>query len=165
LASVGTGGTITGVGKCLKRKDPDIHLYAVEPSEAPMLTKRTWGSHKIEGIGDGFVPRNLDLSLLSGVVTTTSEEAIEAAKKLALEEGVFCGLSSGCNLAAAIKIARKHPEYGSIVTIVNDSGQRYFSTELCEEKRDLEIPIREHPMDEYTAAELDRYQAEWEKIE
>jgi len=165
LASTGTGGTLTGVGEFLKKKNPNICIYAVEPSEAPLLSKRTWGSHRIEGIGDGFVPRNLDLSLIGGVITTTSEEAIEMAKRLALEEGIFCGISSGCNVAAAIKFSKKHPEFKSIVTMINDSGQRYFSTELCGEKKELEIPIREHPLDEYTLRELDKYQAKWDIIE
>lgn len=164
LASVGTGGTLTGVGRFLKEKDPNIKLYAVEPSEAPLLTKRKWGSHKIEGIGDGFVPRNLDLSLLTGVITTTSEEAIEIAKKTALEEGIFCGISSGCNIAAAMKVAKKHPEFSLIVTMINDSGQRYFSTELCGEEKKLDVPIRDHSLDEYTAIELEKNQAEWEMI-
>jgi len=164
LASQGTGGTLTGVGKFLREKKPDITLYAVEPFEAPLLSKRRWGSHRIEGIGDGFVPRNLDLSLLTGVITTTSEEAIEMARQLALEEGIFCGISSGCNVAAAIKLAKRHPELKTIVTMINDSGQRYFSTELCEEEKRLEIPIREHPMGEYTTKELDKYQSRWEII-
>ncbi|MEM2101890.1 MAG: cysteine synthase A [Candidatus Bathyarchaeia archaeon] len=165
LASVGTGGTLTGVGKFLKEKNPKVRLYAVEPTEAPMLSKRTWGSHRIEGIGDGFVPRNLDLSLLSGIITTTSDEAIETARRLALEEGIFCGISSGCNVAAALKVAKEHPEIRSIVTMINDSGQRYFSTELCMEKKELEIPVREHPLDEYTITELNKYQSHWEIIE
>lgn len=164
LASVGTGGTLTGIGRFLKEKDPNIKLYAVEPSEAPLLTKRRWGSHKIEGIGDGFVPKNLDLGLLTGVITTTSDEAIEIAKKVALEEGIFCGISSGCNMAAALKVAKKHPEFSLIVTMINDSGQRYFSTELCGEEKRLEIPIREHFLDEYTTTELDKNQAEWEIV-
>jgi cysteine synthase A len=165
LAAIGTGGTLTGVSRFLKTKNPSMHVYAVEPSEAPTLSKRRWGFHKIEGIGDGFAPRNLDLSLLTGVVTTTSKEAIEMAKKLALEEGIFCGISSGCNVAAAIKVAKKHPQIRNIVTVINDSGQRYFSTELCGEERKLEIPIREHPLDKYTERVLDRYQAKWEIIE
>ena len=165
LASTGTGGTLTGMGKFLKKKNPNIRFYAVEPAEAPMLSKRNWGSHKIEGIGDGFVPRNLDLSLLTGIITTTSEEAVEMAKRMALEEGIFCGISSGCNIAAAIKVAKRRPELKSIVTMINDSGQRYFSTELCGEKKELEIPIREHSLDEYTVKELDKYQAKWEIIE
>lgn len=164
LASTGTGGALTGVGRFLKTKKPSTRLYAVEPSEAPLLSRRTWGSHRIEGIGDGFVPKNLDLSILSGVITTTSEEAIEMARRLALEEGIFCGISSGCNVAAAVKIAESHPEIETVVTMINDSGQRYFSTELCGEKKDLEIPMREHPLDKYTMQELDKYQAKWEIV-
>ncbi|MHA1834285.1 MAG: cysteine synthase A [Candidatus Baldrarchaeia archaeon] len=165
LAAVGTGGTLTGVGKFLRKKNPKVRIYAVEPAEAPMLSKRTWGSHKIEGIGDGFVPKNLDLSLLTGIITTTSDEAIAMARRLALEEGIFCGISSGCNVMAALKVARKHPEIRSIVTMINDSGQRYFSTELCMEKKELAIPVREHPLDEYTITELNKYQHNWEIIE
>jgi cysteine synthase A len=165
IASQGTGGTLTGVGRFLKGKSPNTALYAVEPSEAPMLSKREWGSHKVEGIGDGFVPFNLDLSLLEGIVTTTSEEAITMAKRLTLEEGIFCGISSGCNVAAAVKIARRHPEFETIVTMINDTGQRYLSTELCGEIKAVDIPEREHPLDEHTIRELDKYQASWEIIE
>jgi cysteine synthase A len=165
LASVGTGGTLTGIGKFLRKKNTKVRLYAVEPAEAPMLSKRTWGSHRIEGIGDGFVPKNLDLSLLTGIITITSDEAIAMARRLALEEGIFCGISSGCNVMAALKVARKHPEIKSIVTMINDSGQRYFSTELCMEKKDLVVPVREHPLDEYTITELNKYQHSWEIIE
>jgi len=165
LASVGTGGTLTGIGKFLRKKNPKVRLYAVEPAEAPMLSKRTWGSHRIEGIGDGFVPKNLDLSLLTGIITITSDEAIAMARRLALEEGIFCGISSGCNVMAALKVARKHPEIKSIVTMINDSGQRYFSTELCMEKKELTVPVREHPLDEYTITELNKYQHSWEIIE
>lgn len=165
VASQGTGGTLTGVGRFLKEKNPKIVLYAVEPAEAPTLSKREWGSHKIEGIGDGFVPLNLDLSQLKGIVTTPSEEAINMARRLALEEGIFCGISSGCNVAAAVKIAKRHPEMKTIVTMVNDTGQRYLSTELCGEIKEVEIPEREHPLDEHTIRELDKYQATWEIIE
>jgi len=164
VASQGTGGTITGVGRYLRERKPDVKLYAVEPAEAPLLSKRTWGSHRIEGIGDGFVPRNLDLSLLDGVITTTSDEAIAMAQRLAREEGLFCGISSGCNVAACLKLARVHPELKTIVTMINDTGQRYFSTELCGEKKHLEVPEREHPMDPHTLAELDKYQPRWEII-
>jgi cysteine synthase A len=165
LASQGTGGTLTGVGRFLRERNPNIALYAVEPTEAPMLSKRKWGSHKVEGIGDGFVPFNLDLSLLKGIVTTTSEEAINMAKRLALEEGIFCGISSGCNMAAVVKIARRHPEFKTIVTMINDTGQRYLSTELCGETKAVDIPERKHPLDEYTINELNKYQASWEIIE
>jgi len=165
VASQGTGGTLTGIGRFLRERNQSIVLYAVEPSEAPLLSKRQWGSHKIEGIGDGFVPSNLDLSLLKGIVTTTSEEAINMTKRLALEEGIFCGVSSGCNVAAVVKVARRHPEFKTIVTMINDTGQRYLSTELCGEKKEVDIPEREHPLDERTIRELDKYQASWKIIE
>lgn len=165
VASQGTGGTLTGVGRFLKERSPKTALYAVEPAEAPILSKRRWGSHKIEGIGDGFVPRNLDFSLLKGVVTVTSNESIEMARRLSLEEELFCGISSGCNVAAAIRVAKRHPEFKTIVTMINDTGQRYFSTELCGETKEVEIPEREHPLDIYTVRKLDKHQAGWEIIE
>jgi len=165
LASQGTGGTLTGVGRFLKEKNRDVALYAVEPAEAPILSHRRWGTHRIEGIGDGFVPRNLDLSQIKGIVTTSSDESIEMAKRLSREEGIFCGVSSGCNVIAAIKAAKKHPEFRTIVTMVNDTGQRYFSTELCGEKKHVEIPEREHHLDEYTIEQLNKYQSGWEIIE
>lgn len=161
LAAQGTGGTLTGVGRYLKKMKQSVKLFAVEPTEAPMLSKRVWGSHKIEGIGDGFVPYNLDLSILDGIVTTTSDEAIQFARRLALEEGLFCGISSGCNVAAALKVAKKYPAAKTIVTMINDTGQRYFSTELCGEFKKIEIPEREHPMEDYTKKELDKYQDKW----
>ncbi len=165
LATQGTGGTLTGVGRYLRERNSQVRLYAVEPSEAPMLSRRLWGSHKIEGIGDGFVPFNLDLSILDGIITTTSQEAIEMGRRLALEEGIFCGISSGSNVVAAIKLARAHPQLRTIVTMINDTGQRYFSTELCGETKEVDIPEREHPMDQYTIEQLDRYQSGWEIIE
>jgi cysteine synthase A len=164
IASQGTGGTLTGVGKYLRERNPDIKLYALEPLEAPMLAERTWGSHRIEGIGDGFIPKNLDVSILDGIILTTSDEAIEMAKRLSTEEGIFCGISSGCNVAGAVKLAKAHPELEVIVTMINDTGQRYFSTPLCGVEKDLEIPEREHPMDQYTIDELDRHQSSWEII-
>jgi len=165
VASQGTGGTLTGVGRFLREKNPKVLLYAVEPAEAPMLSKRKWGTHKIEGIGDGFVPRNLYLAQLNGIVTTTSEEALRMARRLSPTEGIFCGISSGCNVVAALKIARRHPKLDTIVTMINDTGQRYFSTELCGEPKSVEIPDREHPLDEYSVLELDKYQASWDIID
>ncbi len=162
IASQGTGGTITGVGTFLREKNPDIKLYALEPKEAPMLSERKWGSHRIEGIGDGFIPENLDVSMLDGVILTTSEEAITMSRRLAKEEGIFCGISSGCNVAGAVKLSRKHPELKVIVTMINDTGQRYFSTEVCDEKKHVDIPEREHTLDRYTVEELDKYQSQWE---
>ena len=165
VASQGTGGTLSGVGKFLRKKNRKVLLYAVEPGEAPILAKRRWGTHKIEGIGDGFVPRNLHLKLMNGVVATSSEEALKMARRLSTTEGIFCGISSGCNVAAAVKIARKHPKLRAIVTMINDTGQRYFSTELCGEAKSVEIPEREHPLDDYSLSELDKYQSSWEIIE
>jgi len=165
VATQGTGGTLTGVGQFLREQNPEVKLYAIEPAEAPMLSQREWGSHKIEGIGDGFVPFNLDLSLLDGIITTTSDEAIRMGRRLALEEGIFCGISSGSNVAAAVKLARRHPQLGRIVTMINDTGQRYFSTELCGEQKEVEIPERDHPMDQYTIDQLNQYQSSWEIIE
>jgi cysteine synthase A len=165
VASQGTGGTLTGVARYLRERNPAIKIYAVEPAECPLLSKRRWGMHKIEGIGDGFIPPVLDVSLLTGVVLTTSDESIAMAKRLAREEGIFCGISSGCNVAAAIKVAQRHPELRRIVTMINDNGLRYFSTELCDEPVHLESPEREHPLDERTRRDLDRYQPYWEIIE
>ena len=165
VATQGTGGTITGVGKYIRERNPEVLLYAGEPAEAPMLARRLWGSHRIEGIGDGFVPQNLDVSLLNGIFLSTSEEAIEMGKRLSLEEGLFCGISSGANVVGAIKLAKRHPELEVIVTMLNDTGQRYFSTPLCGVEKHIEIPEREHPFDDYTIAELDKYQAGWEIVE
>jgi len=164
VASQGTGGWVSGVGKFLREDNPDVKLYAVEPEECPLLSQRGWGPHGIEGIGDGFVPKALDLSQLSGIVTTTTEESVEMAQRLAREEGIFCGISSGCNVAAAVKLARRHPELNNIVTNINDTGQRYFTTALCGEEKHVEIPEREHQVDPYSAAQLDRYSSEWEII-
>lgn len=164
VATQGTGGTITGVGRYLKRRRKKIKIYAGEPSEAPLLSERRWGSHRIEGIGDGFVPRNLDLSILDGVITVSSEEAVEMTKRLIREEGIFCGISSGANVAMAIKLAQKHPELKNIATMINDNAYRYYSTAVFGVEKELEIPEREHPMDEYTREQLDKYQPRWEII-
>ncbi len=165
IATQGTGGTITGVGRYLRERLPAVKLFAVEPAECPLLSRRVWGPHGIEGIGDGFVPLNLDASLLDGIATTTTDEAVAMAQRMATEEGLFCGISSGSNVAAAIKVAKKHPEIKRIVTMVNDSGQRYFSTPLCGKEKHFEVPEREHPMDKRTIAMLDKYQSNWEIIE
>jgi cysteine synthase A len=162
--SQGSGGLLTGVGRYLRQRDPQVKLYAVEPAECALLSRRAWGPHGIEGIGDGFVPENLDVSLLTGVITTTTAESVDTARGLARQEGIFGGISSGCNVAAALKLARRHPELASIVTIVNDTGQRYFTTSLCGEAKHVDVPERGHPLDARTVAQLDRYQAGWELI-
>jgi len=164
VAAQGSGGTLSGVGRYLREQDDRIRLYAVEPDECALLARRSWGPHGIEGIGDGFIPENLDVSLLSGVITITTEEAIATARRLAAEEGMFCGISTGSNVAAALKLARRHPGLAPIVTMANDTGQRYFTTALCGEAKRVDVPEREHPMDERTRRELDRYQATWEVL-
>ena len=98
------------------------------------------------------------------MITTTTEESVDIARRLAREEGLFCGISSGCNVAAALKLARRHPELPSVVTILNDTGQRYFTTPLCGEAKHVDIPEREHPLDPYTVEQLDRYQKTWEVL-
>src|SRR2546421_177051 len=105
---------------------------------------------------------NLDVSMLTGVITTTTEEALVTARRLAAEEGIFCGISTGCNVAAALKLAARHPDLTSIVTMANDTGQRYFTTPLCGEAKYVDVPERAHPMDDKTRRELDRWQSKWE---
>ncbi len=161
VASQGTGGTLTGTALYLKEQNPRIKVFAVEPAECPILSEGRWGSHRIEGIGDGFVPDNLDIEILDGVVTTTSDESIAMAKRLAREEGIFCGISSGCNVAAAIKVARELPDASLIVTMVNDHGFRYFSTELAGEVKHLEVPEREHPLPETQVQRLENLRKRW----
>ena len=165
VASQGTGGVLTGIGRFLREKNPKVKLYAVEPAEAPILSHSKWGTHKIEGIGDGFVPKNLDLSQLTGVVTTTSDESIEMTKRLSREEGIFCGISSGCNVAAAVKLSRKHPELGRIATMINDSGGRYLSTEVFGATKEKNIPRTSKPLDPYTTTQLAKYQKGFDIVE
>jgi cysteine synthase A len=154
VAAQGTGGTLTGVTRYLKERKAGLVSFAVEPAECAILSGRGWGAHKIEGIGDGFVPDVLDLGVLDGVVTVTSAEAIEMAKRLAREEGIFAGISSGCNVAASLKVARKYPELRTIVTIICDNELRYLSTELGGQETRLEVPEREHTLRPQDAARL-----------
>lgn len=165
IATQGTGGTITGVGRYIREREPDVKLYAIEPAECPLLSRRVWGPHGIEGIGDGFVPQDLDVSLLSGVITTKTSDAVKMAQQVAREEAIFCGISSGSNVLAAIDLSKRHPEIKRIVTMINDNGQRYFSTPLCGVEKEFEVPERPHPMDDHTIAELNRYQSRWEIID
>jgi cysteine synthase A len=154
VASQGTGGTLTGVGRYLREKNPRVKLYAVEPSEAPILAEGRWGTHKIEGIGDGFVPKNLDLGLMNGVITVSSDEAIDMTRRLTNEEGISCGISSGCNVAAAVKLLKKHPEVSRLVTMINDSGSRYLSTELFGVKKTIAVTRGTHELDRYSREQL-----------
>lgn len=164
VVAQGSGGTLTGAGSYLRSQNPAVKLYAVEPAECPILSQRSWGSHGIEGVGDGFVPRNLDVSLLNGVITVSTAESVAMAKRLAREEGIFCGISSGCNVAAALKLACASPDLEAIVVLANDTGQRYFSTALCGEEQALELPERDHVLDQRSVALLDEFQGGWELL-
>ena len=131
VAGVGTGGTITGVTRYIRRFNPNFQAIAVEPVHSPVISGGQPGPHKIQGIGAGFVPKNLDTSLLHEVVTVTNDEAFEWARKLARHEGLMVGISSGANLCAAAKVAAR-PEFRGkrIVTILCSLGERYLSTPL-----------------------------------
>jgi cysteine synthase len=154
VAAQGTGGWITGVARALKAHDGGILAYAVEPAECPLISEERWGTHGVPGIGDGIVPPNLDLSLMSGIVVVETDEALEIARRLAREEGLLCGPSSGMNVVASMKVAEKHPELVPIVTVIADTGQRYLSGELFGERTDVAEPERSHDMDPATVAML-----------
>lgn len=131
IAGVGTGGTITGIAKGLKRHNPNIKTIAVEPDSSQVLAGKPAGAHKIQGIGANFVPKNFDYNVVDEIIPVSDEDAIETARKLAKEEGILCGISSGAAMYAAIEIS-KRPEYKNkmIVVILPDLGERYLSSEL-----------------------------------
>ena len=133
VAGVGTGGTITGVTRFIRTNNPHFRAIAVEPADSPVISGGKPGPHKIQGIGPGFVPKNLDTSLLSGVETVTNDEAFAWARRVAREEGILVGISSGANIAAAIRVAQRPENRGKvIVTIAPSFGERYLSTPLFE---------------------------------
>ena len=131
VAGVGTGGTITGIGRYLRERLPHVGIYAVEPAESAVLSGKAPGPHLIQGIGAGFVPALLDRSLLSEVLPVPGEEALRIARRLMTEEGLACGISSGANVAAALTLAQRPDMKGKrIVTVLPDTGERYLSTRL-----------------------------------
>lgn len=133
VGGIGTGGTITGVGEVLKTKKPEVKVYAVEPTGSPVLSGGNPGPHKIQGIGAGFIPEILNIHIYDDVLRIDEADAVQAAKELAVSEGIFVGISSGAALAAALKIAEKPENEGKvIVTVLPDTGERYFSTILFE---------------------------------
>ncbi len=128
----GTGGTISGIGEVLKAQNPNIEIWAVEPQNAAILAGGTIGTHLQMGIGDGFIPKNLNVDIYSEVYIVSDEEAIETAKDLARLEGIMCGISAGTNVAAAKKLAKKLGKGKTVVTVLPDTAERYFSTPLFE---------------------------------
>ncbi len=131
VAGVGTGGTLTGVGRVWRQRRPDTRIVAVEPADSPVLTGGEPGSHKIQGIGAGFIPENLDVSLVDETVTVTNDEAFAMARRLASEEGILAGISSGAACAAALSIAAREDMEGKlIVFVVPSTAERYISTDL-----------------------------------
>ena len=134
VAGVGTGGTITGVGEVLKKRNPNIHVVAVEPEDSPILSGGAPGPHKIQGIGAGFVPEVLNRDIIDEVVTVSNDDAFSNSQKIASTDGVFCGISSGAALAAALKLAAREDQKGkTIVVILPDTGERYLSTPLLQD--------------------------------
>ncbi len=131
VAGVGTGGTITGTGRYLKEQSPGIQIVGVEPADSAVLSGRTAGKHGLQGIGAGFVPAVLDVSILDRIITVTTEQAYEAARKLARTEGILVGISSGAALYAALQISREEPQK-TVVVLLPDTGDRYLSTNLFE---------------------------------
>ena len=135
IAGVGTGGTISGVGKYLKEKKPSVEVIAVEPKGSPVLSEGHPGPHKIQGIGAGFVPKTLDTSLYNKVVTAVEEDAYKTAREMGKREGILVGISSGAALSVAIEEAKKEDNKGkTIVVLLPDTGDRYFSTPLFKEE-------------------------------
>lgn len=132
-SGIGTGGTITGIGEVLKQYNPDITIWAAEPENAAILSGGLIGTHVQMGIGDGIIPAILNRDIISDVCIITDEEALATAKELARSEGILCGISSGTNVAAAIKLAKKLGVGKTVVTVLPDTAERYFSTPLFDE--------------------------------
>jgi len=131
VAGVGTGGTITGVGEVLKERNPQVHIVAVEPAASPVLSGGNPGSHRIQGIGAGFIPAVLNREIIDEIICVTEDEARSAARHLARSHGILCGISSGAAFHAARLLAKRHDLTGAtIVTVFPDTGERYLSTDL-----------------------------------
>lgn len=132
-SGIGTGGTITGIGEVLKAQYPDIEIWAAEPENAAILAGGNIGTHIQMGIGDGIIPDILNRSIYDNIYIVTDDEALTMAKRLAREEGIMCGISSGTNVAAAVKLAKKLGPGKTVVTVLPDTAERYFSTPLFED--------------------------------
>ncbi len=153
----GTGGTVTGNAKYLKEKNPHIKIFISEPEDSPILAHGQIGQHRVQGIADGLIPEILDLQYVDGIVLVSSAEAMETARQLAAQEGIFCGPSSGINVAAALKVARAYPERKCIATILNDNGLRYLSTELCGTPAERNLLEREYSLPQEDLDKLAQY--------
>ena len=132
-SGIGTGGTITGIGESLRAQYPGIEIWAVEPENAAILAGGTIGTHLQMGIGDGIIPDILNQQIYDNIYVISDAEALDTAKRLAREEGLMCGISSGTNVAAALKLAKKLGPGKTVVTVLPDTAERYFSTPLFEE--------------------------------
>ena len=132
-SGIGTGGTITGIGHTLKNKWPDIEIWAIEPTNASILSGGKIGTHIQMGIGDGLIPDILDQTIFNNIITVSDSEALHTAKMLAKEEGIMCGISSGSNVFGALKLAKKLGKGKTVVTILPDTAERYFSTPLFDD--------------------------------
>ena len=132
-SGIGTGGTITGIGEVLREKNPDMEIWAVEPEHAAILSGGSIGTHLQMGIGDGVIPEILNRNIYDDICIVTDEEAIRVSRDLASKEGIMCGISSGTNVAAALKLAKKLGEGKTVVTVLPDTAERYFSTPLFDE--------------------------------
>ncbi|MBR3762718.1 MAG: cysteine synthase A [Lachnospiraceae bacterium] len=131
-SGIGTGGTLSGIGHALKAKYPEMTIWAVEPQNAAILSGGNIGTHLQMGIGDGLIPGNLDLDIYDDIAIVTDDEAINTTKQIIREEGILCGISSGTNVAAALRLAKKLGPGKTVVTVLPDTGERYFSTQLFE---------------------------------
>ncbi|MFI3167541.1 MAG: cysteine synthase A [Bacillota bacterium] len=130
VCGIGTGGTVSGIGKYLKEKLPNVKIIGIEPADSPVITKGTAGAHKIQGIGAGFVPKALDTDILDGVITITNEEAFKGVHEIAKHTSLLVGISSGANFAGAVNLAKSEEYIGkNIITLFPDGGDKYFSVE------------------------------------
>ena len=130
VAGVGTGGTLSGVGRYLKEQNPNCRIVAVEPESSPLLSKGYAGAHGLQGIGANFVPQNLDLTIIDDIVTVTEEDAYKAARAFATTEGLLVGITSGAALHAALELSKQMPKDARIAVLLPDTGERYLSTPL-----------------------------------
>lgn len=134
VAGIGTGGTITGTGRYLREQNPRVRIIGAEPADSPLITRGISGPHGIQGIGANFIPEILDLTVVDQVVTVTTEESYTAGRRMGREEGILCGISSGCALHVALELAKKEENKGkTIVVLLPDSGERYLTTPMYQE--------------------------------